>query len=132
MGHINLLAVLVAAVSSFLLGGLWYSPKLFGAAWNRENGSTMKAGEGRHPARVFGISFVCSLIAALTFAYIFGPAADITEAAMTGLLVGLCFVAMSFGINYQFANRSTLIWMIDGGYHTVQFVLYGIIIGLWH
>jgi hypothetical protein len=51
---------------------------------------------------------------------------------MTGLLVGLCFVAASFGINYQFANRSTLMWMIDGGYHTLQFVLFGIIIGLWH
>ena len=132
MDHINFLAVLVAAISSFLLGGLWYSPKLFGAAWNRENGSTMKAGEGRHPARVFGISLVCSLVSALAFAYIFGPAADISEAAIIGLLVGLCFVAMSFGINYQFANRSTLMWMIDGSYHTVQFVLFGIIIGLWH
>ena len=132
MDHINFLAVLVAAISSFLLGGLWYSPKLFGAAWNRENGSTMKAGEGRHPARVFGISLVCSLVSALAFAYILGPAADISEAAIIGLLVGLCFVAMSFGINYQFANRSTLMWMIDGSYHTVQFVLFGIIIGLWH
>jgi hypothetical protein len=132
MGHINYLAVLVAAVSSFLLGGLWYSAKLFGVAWNRENGSTMKAGEGGHPAKVFGVSFICSLVAALAFAYIFGPAANLTEAAMTGLLVGLCFVAASFGINYQFANRSTLMWMIDGGYHTLQFVLFGIIIGLWH
>ena len=48
-----------------------------------------------------------------------------------GLLVGAGFVAMSFGINYQFANRSTTLWLIDGGYHTVQFAIYGLILGLW-
>jgi Protein of unknown function (DUF1761) len=132
MNNINYLAVLVAAASSFLLGGLWYSPKLFGTAWNRENKSTMKAGEGGHPARVFGISFAWSFVAALTFAYMFGPAASLADAAMRGLLVGLCFVAASFGINYQFANRSNLMWLIDGGYHTLQFVLFGIITGMWH
>ena len=40
-------------------------------------------------------------------------------------------VAASFGINYQFANRSALMWLIDGGYHTVQFGIYGLILGLW-
>jgi hypothetical protein len=32
----------------------------------------------------------------------------------------------------SFANRSALLWLIDGGYHTAQFVLFGLIIGLWH
>ena len=36
MSGINLWAVLVAAVSSFALGGLWYSPVLFYKLWNRE------------------------------------------------------------------------------------------------
>ena len=30
----NYLAVLVAALSSFLLGGLWYSRMLFGPTWH--------------------------------------------------------------------------------------------------
>jgi len=33
---INLISVVVAATSAFLLGGLWYSPVLFGPAWQRE------------------------------------------------------------------------------------------------
>ena len=40
MSAVNILAVLIAAVSSFLLGGLWYSPALFGKAWQREVGLT--------------------------------------------------------------------------------------------
>jgi hypothetical protein len=48
-----------------------------------------------------------------------------------GLLVGAGLVAASVGINHQFANRPTVMWLIDGGYHTVQFAIYGVILGLW-
>lgn len=63
-------AVLLAAVSSFLLGGLWYSPALFGRIWNAESGGPPRSG---HPAKVFGISFVFSLVAAVAFAAWLGP-----------------------------------------------------------
>ena len=53
-------------------------------------------------------------------------------AVTQGLLVGAGIVAASFGVNnYQFANRSTVLWLIDGGYHAVQFAIYGLILGLW-
>jgi hypothetical protein len=128
--EINLIAVLVAAVSSFVVGGLWYSPTLFGKAWQREAGDTRKPGEG-HPAKIFGTSFVFALIAAFAYAFIVRAPGSASVAAIQGLVVGAGIVATSFGINYQFANRSTLLWLIDGGYHTVQFLLYGLIIGLW-
>ena len=38
MPEYNLLAVIVAGIASFILGGLWYSPMLFGKAWQREAG----------------------------------------------------------------------------------------------
>jgi hypothetical protein len=125
----NIPAVLVAAVSSFMLGGLWYSPALFGNAWNRENGGPKQPG---HPARVFGISFVFSLVAAFAFAYLLGAAPPLETALRTGAIVGIAFVAASFGINYQFAQRSFKLWLIDGGYHAVQFILFGLVLGLWH
>ena len=127
---VNLLAVLVAAVSSFVLGGLWYSKALFGAVWAREAGQTDKAGEG-HPARVFGVSLAFALVAALAYAIVVPAPASPGQAAVLGVIVGAGVVAASFGINYQFANRSTRLWMIDGGYHTLQFLIYGLVIGLW-
>jgi hypothetical protein len=131
MGGINILAVLAAAASSFALGGLWYSPKLFGASWNRENAGNPKAAEA-HPARVFGVSFALTLVSAFAFAVLLGPEPPLGLGVSRGLIVGVCFVAASFGINYQFANRSNVLWAIDGGYHTVQFLLFGVILGLWH
>ena len=133
MKDINIWAVLVAAASSFLLGGFWYSKSFLGALWNREAGRGNKEMEGgHHPARVFGLSFIFSLIAAYAFASWIGPNPPLETALLKGLVAGSCFVATSFGINYQFASRSTLMLLIDGGYHTVQFVVFGLVLGLWH
>jgi hypothetical protein len=125
----NVWAVLLAAVSSFILGGLWYSPAMFGRTWNTENGGQKQEG---HPAKVFGISFAFSLVAAISFAIWLGAAPSIETAIKAGALAGVGFVAASFGINYQFAQRSFKLWLVDGGYHAVQFVLFGLVLGLWH
>lgn len=129
--EINILAAIAAAVSSFLLGGLWYSPMLFLKPWNEAMGRS-EDDDQPHPARVFGISFVFALIAAMAFAYQLGPEPELVFAIHNGLIVGLCFVAACFGINYQFADRPISALLIDGGYHTGQFVLYGVVLGLWH
>ena len=128
---INYLAVVVAAVSSFLLGGLWYSPLLFLKPWNKAMGRDENSSQG-HPAKVFGLSFFFALVAAAGFAHLVGPAPALNLALHYGLIVGICFVATSFGINYQFADRPMSAVVIDGGYHIGQFALYAVILGLWH
>lgn len=129
MDSINLWAVLAAALSSFLLGGVWYGP-LFGKTWNAAAG--MDPQRQGHPAKIFGGAFVFSLIAAAAFAWLIGPQPDLVTAVCRGALVGVGFVATSFGINYLFARRGAKLWLIDAGYHTLQFTLFGVILGLWH
>ena len=131
MNDVNLWAVLTAAVSSFLLGGLWYSRALFGVMWHREAGGGEKKEGSGHLARVFGVSFLFALIAAFAFAVWLGPKPELRTALIQGLVAGSCIVATSFGINYQFASRSVLMWLIDGGYHTAQFVLFALVLALW-
>jgi hypothetical protein len=130
MDGINFWAVLLAAVSVFMLGGLWYGP-LFKNAWCREAGVDPYA-TPPHPARTFGSAFVLALVAAVVFAWWLGPAPALDDALCKGLAAGAGIAATSFGINYAFAQRSLKLWLIDGGYHTLQFVLYGLILGLWH
>ena len=123
----NIWITLLAAVSSFVVGGLWYSPMLFGKAWNVENGGPPTTG---HPAKVFGISFAFSLLAAACFAVLVGPSPTLESSLRLGALVGAGLVAASFGINYQFAQRTFRLWLIDGGYHVAQFLLFGVVFGL--
>ncbi len=138
MPEVNVLAVLIAAVTTFLLGGFWYSRALFGPAWGRAAGILQesevpaKDHKHRHPAAVFGVSFVFSVIAAYALAVLLGPAPALGRAVATGAACGGAFVAASFGINYAFAGRSPVLWLIDGGYHAVQFTLFGLVLGLWH
>ena len=130
MSDLNWLAVLAAALSAFVLGGLWYGP-LFKHAWCREAGLDPDA-KPSHPGRVFGSAFVLALVAAIAFAWWLGPRPALDDALCRGLLAGAGLVATSFGINYAFAGRSLKLWLIDGGYHALQFALYGLILGLWH
>jgi hypothetical protein len=38
ISQVNFLAVFVAALSSFVIGGVWYSPIMFAKPWMEENG----------------------------------------------------------------------------------------------
>jgi hypothetical protein len=131
----NHLAILACAVSIFLLGGLWYSKLLFVDAWARANGIDPDAKQeqgGGHPARVYITSFIMAWAAAYAFAALGGgPGHTLHHWLHHGFLCGAGIAATSFAINYQFADRSVVLLLIDGGYHIVQFTLYGLILGLW-
>jgi len=130
MIEINIWGSLVAALSAFVLGGLWYSPVLFGKLWGEAAGIDPKADNG-HPAKVFGVSFLFSLLAAMVMSQALGDDPSLGRGAYLGLLVGVGCVAASFGINYQFANRGLPLLLIDGAYHATQFLVYGLILGAW-
>lgn len=127
--EVNWIAVIAAAVSAFVLGGLWYGP-LFGKKWMALVGLSEEQARSGSPAMIFGGAFVLSLVAAFVFAMFLGPKPGIEFATAAGFAAGLCWVAATFGINYLFARKPLALWLIDGGYATLQFTLYGLLIGL--
>lgn len=126
---INWLAVVLAAVSAFILGGIWYGP-LFGKLWMEHSGMTEEKAKSANMGMTYGLAFVFSLIAAIVFALVVGRDTGWQAGATTGFLVGLGMVAASFAVSYLFEQRSRALWLVNGGYHTAQFTLYGLIIGL--
>jgi hypothetical protein len=130
MPPVNYLAVIAAAASSFVLGGLWYGP-LFKTAWCREAGIDPDR-KPAHQGVVFGAAFLLSLLAAYVFALLVAPMHTVEQTMQAGFIVGVCWVATSFGINYLFAGRCLRLWAIDAGYNTLQFTLYGLVLGLWN
>jgi hypothetical protein len=121
---------LIAALSAFALGGLWYSPALFGKVWQREAGLTDEQLGAANKARIFGFSFILCLVAAIAFSMVITPEASFFMAFHSGVGIGLFWVATSFGINYLFELKSLKLWLINAGYHIFQFTLYGLIFGL--
>jgi hypothetical protein len=132
MPEINIWAVLAAGVSSMVLGGLWYSPVLFGKAWSAASGVTEAQQKSANMAKTMGMAWLLAVIGAAVFAMFLGPRPAFGFATAAGLAAGLCWVAGSFGINYLFEQKSMRLFLINGGYHTLQYTLIGAVLGLWH
>lgn len=130
MPEVNYLAVALAALSAFLLGGLWYS-LLFARPWAALTGQSEEKLRSGNPAIVFGGAFLLNLVAAYVLAMFVGPA-DVKYGALAGFAVGLCWVAVSLGVNYLFERRPLGLWLINGGYFTLQYTAMGAIIGAFN
>ncbi len=127
---INIWAVLVAATGAFVVGGLWYSPILFGRAWQRLNGISDEE-LGQSMAKVFGGAALLSLVMALNLAAFLGPKATLTFGIGAGAAAGLGWVAAAMGITYLFERKPFLLFVINAGYHVVTFVMMGAVLGAW-
>jgi len=126
---LNYLAVIAAAVSAFVIGGLWYSPVLLGGAWKKANGFDDPPVAG---PRVFGLALLLSLVMAVNLAmFLNDPKTTLSFGAMAGFLAGFGWAAMGIGIVSLFERRSLSYVLINGGYLTVALTVMGVILGAW-
>ncbi len=133
--NINYWAVLVSAVAYNVLGGLWYSPILFGKAWMAAQGltdadaETMKQGA----AKAYVVSFIGSLIAAFVLAMFVEYAKSTTLQAglSTGFFIWFGFVATTAAPPYFYEDRSKKVYLMYAGYTLVGFLIMAAILTLW-
>ena len=129
----NWFAVVVAGVSAFILGGVWYGP-LFSKRWQLLVELSDEEIASGNPVIRFGLSFVMTLIVSIALAAVM-PSLLSAPALLNGMLLGaglsLFFVATSFAINYLFARRPLALYAIDVGYLVLMFALMGAILGGW-
>lgn len=131
LSQLNYVAIFVAAVVSFLLGGLWYSPILFASAWMREAGLSEAQTRQANMVRVFGWSGLAAIVMAFNLAAFIGPKASAGFGLFAGLAAGVGWVAMSLGVIYLFEQRSLKLWLINSGYQVLSFGVMGAILGAW-
>lgn len=132
MPHINWLAVLAAAISTFALGGLWYSPALFGHAWMSVNNLNDAQLAKSNMAKIFGLAFIFAVIMAANLAaFLAEPKTNASWGATAGFLAGFGWVTLGIATIALFERRSVKYVLINGGYMTVSFVLMGLILGVW-
>lgn len=126
--QLHWIAIIVAAISSFLIGGIWYGP-LFGRGWMSEFGFTEEDLKKRSVAKVFGLSLLLAFIAAFILALFIGKTADVTYGALAGFFAGFGWVATYLGILYLFEMRSLKAYLINAGYCVVSLTIMGTILG---
>jgi hypothetical protein len=85
MATINWLAVLVAGISAFVVGGIWYSPGLFGKAWMSEKFSEQQIKQG-NKGMIFGFTLIFSLVMSANLAmFLNDPKTDLSWGMTAGL-----------------------------------------------
>ena len=130
MPEVNYLAVALAALSAFLLGGLWYSPLLFANKWMALTGQSEERLKSGSMPMIFGGAFLLNLIAAYVFALFLGPSPSLQLGLGAGVSARVCGVMARRGGQYQFERRPLGLWLINGLYFTIQFTLFGLILAL--
>jgi hypothetical protein len=129
---INYLAVVAAALSTFVIGGLWYSPILFQKAWMRACGLTEADLSGGGMVKIFGTAFVFALVMSVNLAaFLSGPDTTVGWGATAGALAGAGWVALGIGTVALFERRPMNYVLINGGYFAVAFTVMGAILGAW-
>ena len=128
---INWLAVIVAALSAFALGGIWYSSALFGNAWMKDSNLTEEEIKTSSKGRTFGFAALFSLIMAINLAMFLADAkTNLAWGTTAGFLAGIwtfCAIAM----HSLFELKSWRHILINGFYSVISLTLMGAIIGWW-
>lgn len=128
---VNWLAVITAAISAFILGGIWYSPLLFGNAWMKENHFTLDMVKAGNKAKIFGWSFLLSLVMAVNLAmFLNAPDMTFVLGLTYGSLAGV-WVFCGIAIVALFELKGLRYILVNGGYCLVALAMMGAIIGAW-
>ena len=127
---LNPWAIVVAAISAFVLGGLWYSPIAFHSAWKRAN--NFPSDPPAAGAKIFITAFALTLVMAFNLAmFLNDPKTTLAWGAMAGFLAGFGWIAMGIGIVSLFERRPWTYVLVNGGYLTVALIVMGAILGGW-
>lgn len=129
--ELNWLAVLVAGVMGFVVGGIWYGP-LMGRKWMAAVGLSEADIQKGHMPTIYGLAFVFSFLASALLAWIFAafPQLDFTGKVVLAAAVALGFIVPAMGTNYLFSQKSMQLLFIDGAYWLLFYLTMGAVHGL--
>lgn len=158
--EVNFLALLVAALSTLVVGFIWYNPKVFGNIWMKESGMTEEKMKGANMVMIFGMSvvyaFFISFILQMLTIHQFGAlgmiGGDVANAkpsyaafmsdygdvfrtfkhgALHGFMTGLFLAIPIIGTNALYERRTWKYTLVTGGFWVVCFMIMGGIICAW-
>ena len=132
LSQVNYLAVLVCALVATGLGTLWYSPFLFGKLWLQETEQSEEELKRRNSSvRIYGLTFLGHLAMAYVLARVmsYTNATTVTESMRLAFLCWTGFTASTMLINAVYEKKSIRLVAVDGGYHLIVLLVFGVILG---
>ncbi len=139
----NWIAHVVAALSTLVVGFLWYAPFSFQNAWMKSSGVTQEQMEGANMGIIFGLAVVFAFLITIPLGFVMlthtlecSPAYDPTSfsfahGAFHGAIMGLFVALPVLATNALFERKNWTYILINAGYWVVCISIMGGIIFAW-
>lgn len=131
---VNYLAVSLAAVSTMVVGTLWYLPGVFGRRWMALTG--VDPNRPKRPAVVYSLAFLASVLSAWVLAALASSLraqldlGSLAAALCTAFFLWLGFTAARLLVHDLFENRPAKVYLINAGHELATSLVMGAIIGV--
>jgi len=133
--EINWLAVVLATVSTMVVGSIWYTPSVFGTMWMKL-AKVKPTGKASDATSAILVTLVVSFISAYVLAHVtflaheFFKNSMLQDALSTAFWVWLGFTAARFITHDAFEMRPKKLTLLNISHEFVTFMVMGLIIGL--
>ena len=130
----ELVNIVAAAAGSWVFGAIWYmalsKPWMEAAGIPRDQNGRPQGNGSPMP---FVLSAICMIIVAGMMRHIFANAAidTVGKGLMSGLGIGLFFIAPWIMINNAYGMKPFRLTLIDGGYAMIGCTIIGVILTLF-
>jgi hypothetical protein len=124
---INWLAIILAAISGFIVGGIWYGP-IMGKQWMGAVGLTEEDIQGGNMGQIYGTAFLFSLLASFMLDHMltsYGQSFGFGTIVLISTGIALGFIVPAIGTNYLFSQKSRKLFFIDAGYWMLFYIAMG-------
>jgi len=132
--EINIWAVLVATLSTMVVGSVWYARPVFGTWWMK-TAKVVEGGSIVYPlVATLIVSFISSIVlaGAISIVYVFyGESNYLLDAVLTALIFWAGFTAARIITHDGFENRPKLLTLLTISHELVTFLVMGLVIGLF-
>lgn len=134
--QVNYLAVVLAMLSSLVVGSIWYAQKVFGNTWAKLAKIDMSKDRGS-VFKPIATTIVVSLITAYVLAHVaylsnhFFENSFLQDSLMTAFWMWLGFTAARFITHDAFEGRPVKLTVLNIGNEFVTIMVMGLVIGLF-
>jgi hypothetical protein len=134
--EINIWAVLVATLSTMVVGSVWYTPKVFGNYWMRV-AKVSPSGEAKDAVKpiliTLAVSFVSALVLAgsVAIAQEFYGGSFLANSVITAVILWAGFTAARFITHDAFEGRPAGLTMLNCAHELVTYLVMALVIGLF-
>jgi hypothetical protein len=134
--EINYIAVLLATLSSMVVGSIWYTPKVFGNRWMKLSGVT-PSGDAKDAIAPIVVTLVVSFITAWVLAgaafiaYSFYGGSFLVNTLVTAVILWAGFTAARFITHDAFDKRPAALTVLNIAHELVTVLVMALIIGVW-